>query len=59
MSKPLNLGNNVSVRFAGEHTCLALQGYLHGALESGFRAAAEVLGTGYSGLCELTEMKYK
>jgi monoamine oxidase len=29
--------------FAGEHTSLASQGYMNGAVESGQRAAAEVV----------------
>jgi monoamine oxidase len=28
--------------FAGEHTSLAFQGYMNGAIESGRRAAAEI-----------------
>lgn len=31
--------------FAGEHTSLRWQGYMNGAVESGFRAAEEVLAT--------------
>ncbi|MEK6574375.1 MAG: FAD-dependent oxidoreductase, partial [Chloroflexota bacterium] len=30
--------------FAGEHTSLDFQGYLNGAVESGERAASEILG---------------
>jgi monoamine oxidase len=29
--------------FAGEHTSVDFQGYLNGAVESGYRAAAEIL----------------
>lgn len=29
--------------FAGEHTCVGFQGYLNGAVETGYRAAADVL----------------
>jgi monoamine oxidase len=32
------------VHFAGEHTSVDFQGYMEGAVESGERAAAEVLG---------------
>jgi monoamine oxidase len=34
------------VHFAGEHTSIDFQGYMEGALESGLRAAAEVLAAG-------------
>jgi len=48
------------VYFAGEHTCPAFQGYLHGALWSGRRAAKQVIGdlqgtveaAGYNGECD-------
>jgi monoamine oxidase len=30
--------------FAGEHTSIDFQGYLNGAVESGERAAGEILG---------------
>jgi monoamine oxidase len=30
--------------FAGEHTSIDFQGYLNGAVETGQRAAAEILG---------------
>lgn len=33
------------VHFAGEHTSIRFQGYMSGAIESGLRAAAEVLAT--------------
>ena len=34
------------VFFAGEHTSIAWQGYMNGAVESGLRAAEEIFGTG-------------
>ena len=49
------------VFFAGEHTCAAFQGYVHGGLYSGRRGAAEVLralgrrgaaARAYGGACE-------
>ena len=33
-----------SCHFAGEHTSIDFQGYLNGAVETGQRAAAEILG---------------
>lgn len=34
-----------SLRFAGEHTSVNFQGYMEGALETGLRAANEVLSS--------------
>merc|ERR1719272_558918 len=42
MVEPHGEGNG-TVFFAGEHTCAAFQGYVHGGILSGRRAAAEVL----------------
>ena len=36
-------GSAGTVFFAGEHTCAAFQGYVHGGILSGRRAAAEVM----------------
>ena len=36
-------GTSPAVFFAGEHTCAAYQGYVHGGYKSGHRAASEAL----------------
>ena len=59
---------NGTVFFAGEHTCAAFQGYVHGGILSGRRAAAEVLlanggndidgGKVYDWSCELLKVNH-
>ena len=60
-------GPDGSIFFAGEHTCAAFQGYVHGGILTGNRAAAEVLlaegneaeaGKAYDWSCETLQVNH-
>jgi len=42
-SSGTNTTSSGNCHFAGEHTSVDFQGYLNGAVESGYRAAGEIL----------------
>jgi len=52
MIRPLKVDNDIRVYFGGEHTCLNLTPFTHGALIKGREVASELLGQEYIKVCE-------